>query len=1013
MNNPCFPWWKLITSADSNGGKNFEAIAFEYVKSEFPTYSWEKTHQTHDGNRDAYALVSIFSTKESFEEMWMEAKYSKEKIRMNRYIIDKTIVSALISKRVCGIIFVTNMLVSEKVKEEVLKALSVDGLGNAHILFRTKYDLEVWLTNTEKGRGVFQQFFDGLDANNYQVKGLQVLGEMSFYKKDMNDYLYVEPAHILETRKPYMVCARIYSPCEAIISISPSNAQDIFIDEGRDIRVCQGVSDIKFYLTVLSYTQSYLSILLTGKTLATEYKEQMPVKNTPTYRIQTQSQEKVLKDLVSSFNDYAQIKTSILFCIAGREGMGKTYLLKRFLEDKVLRHQYVLYYQFVNSSIQNSRSLVELYLKLFYAYASIDAFPITRILHETCREAVALIEEQAYGRITAWMRDTATRQLLPSSFSHNRIILLDNTELLNEEQKLFLHHLMAAIISSPSHSFVVVSGRTPFMGIKAHWLKFSADDLTYSLTHHPVFHQSELLPARIAMLASSINSISSLLFFWSIVEESTNLEDSAHIIKKETLNKVVSSKIERFFDTLVSHSKTKDLLILIYLLRSGLPYSSLMDEDADSISELLSINLIAEGYNGYEPVSGLFCECFRHTVVAFDNNGDVFKRYSAKLSFDESLRIALSGSGRGEFYMKVNDRTDTLMLDYDYQTIVYLLEPLFSEFSEVQRDDETWHYLQFKYIYAKANIDSQYHIVNEFLSFSQKLEHSNKSTDLYLRIYALSEVCCFQFEEADIQEALYTASKVESLVGHCHEVPQKVQEALWLCQATRILALCAVDKIKEAELLLDEAKKIWTEHDYAVTQLRYARYLFHTDLNKARVLLEESLPVLTANKDYKWEPAGKFLLGFLDYLSGNKETIQNQVETIKREFSQYASLHRSNLRLIAALKLVENHSEYDTKKEFCELWDEYTLLSETRFKKEQGQDNMIEGAYEYLWGNHDGMKQKMEAALLIFDQFGKSYKEIILHNYSLREDIYYKRVEFYSDHNPMADDCYYLNPRFW
>ena len=80
---------------------------------------------------------------------------------------------------------------------------------------------------------------------------------------------------------------------------------------------------------------------------------------------------------------------------------------------------------------------------------------------------------------------------------------------------------------------------------------------------------------------------------------------------------------------------------------------------------------------------------------------------------------------------------------------------------------------------------------------------------------------------------------------------------------------------------------------------------------------------------------------------------------------------------------------------------------------------MIEGAYEYLWGNHDGMKQKMEAALLIFDQFGKSYKEIVQHNYSLREDIPYKRVEFYSDHspisdhNPMADDCYYLNPRFW
>ncbi len=973
MDISCFPWYQLITNVDLNGGKNFEAIAFEYVKSEFPTYSWEKTQQTHDGNKDAYAFVSIFSTKESFEEMWMEAKYSKEKKRMSRYYIDKTIVSALISKKVCGIIFVTNMLVSEKVKEEILKALSIDGLENAHILFRTKYDLEVWLTNTEKGRKIFQQYFNGLDANNFQIKGLQVLGEMSFYEKEMNDYLFLEPVHILETKKPYMVCARIYSPCEAIISIIPSNTQDFLIAGGQDIRVCQGVSDIKFYLTILSYTQSHFSLFLTGTTLSTEYKELLPVKESHQYRIQTQSQERVLKDLVSTFNDYVHFKISKLFCIAGREGMGKTYLLKRFLENKSLRHKYVLYYQFVNSSIENSRALVELYLKLFYAYASIKTFPVNEILYETCKEAVALIDEQDYEHITTWMRDTATRQLLPSSFRQNRIILLDNTELLSEEQKLFLHQLIVAIISSSGKSFIVTSGRTPFIGIKVHWLNFTADDLTYSLLHHPSFHQSELLSARTNLLASVINNISSLSFFWNMVEEGANFQNFAHLIKKQTMEKVVSSRIERYFNTLVSRPKTKDLLILIYLLRSGLSYGSLMDEDKDSISELLSINLIAEGYNGYEPVSGLFCECFRQTVVAFDNNSDVFRRYSAKLSSDEALRISLSSSKRLLFLMKVNERTDTLMQNYDYQTIVYLMEPLFSEFSEVQRDDETWHYLQFKYIYAKANIDSEFHIVNEFLSFSQKLEHSNKSSDLYLRIYALSEVCCFQFEEADIKEALNTASNVEGLMGCCNEVPLKVREALWLCQATRILTLCAVDKFEEAKQQLDEAKKIWTKHKYAVTQLRYARYLFHTNPDKARALIEESLPVLSANNDYKWEPAGRFLLSFLDYLSGNKETIYNQVQTIKRDFSQYASLHRSNLRLIAALKLVENHSDNNTKKDFRELWDEYLLLSETRFKKELGQDDMIEGAYEYLWGNNDEMKLKMEAALLIFEQFGNSY----------------------------------------
>lgn len=1009
MDNSAFPWWKLITETDLKGGKNFEAIAFEFIQSEFPEYSWTRTQQTHDGNKDAIAVVTMFSIKDSFEEMWMEAKYSKDNIRMSRYTIDRTIVSAIVSGKVHRIIFVTNMQVSVKVREEVSKALSLDGIKCHQTLFRTKYDLEVWLTNTEKGRKVFQQYFEGLNVIDYQYKGLQVLGEMTFYEKEMNDYLYVEPVHILETQKPYTVCARIYSPCETTISINSANAQNILLIDNQNIHVGEGISDIRFCLTFQSCVQPPFTLFLASTAMTTKYIELMPVKETPQYRFKTQSQETVLRDLVSSYNEYTKLMTSKLFCIAGHEGMGKTYLLKQFLEEKALRNQFVLYYQFKYSPEENCRDLIELYLRLFYAYATIESFPKSISLIETCNEAITYVEERAYEQIASWMRNTAKYQLLPFSFCNNRIIILDNTELLTEDQKIFLHNLLSAIISSSSHSFLVVSGRLPFMGIKAHWLKFSFEDLANNISQS----QLELLPARMSFLSNVINSISSLSLFWDMVQKSTDFNDFAHFVKMKTLEKVASLRIEKYIDTHDNHSKTKDLLILIYMLRSGLPYNTLMIEDTNSISELLNNNMIREGYNGYEPISSFFCECFRRTVIVIDNSSDVFLRYSAILSPDELLRIKLSGSTRSQYILEADSRSEVLMQNFDYQTIVYLLEPLFSEFSEMQSDDVTWHHLQFKYIYAKANIDSEYHIVNEFLSFSHKLEHSNKSADLYLRIYALSEVCCFQFEEADIQEALYTASEVESLVGHCHEVPQRVQEALWLCQATRILALCAVDKIKEADLLLDEAKKIWTEHDYAVTQLRYARYLFHTDLNKARALLEKSLPVLAANKDYKWEPAGRFLLGFLDYLSGNKETIQNQVETIKREFSQYASLHRSNLRLIAALKLVENHSEYDTKKEFRELWDEYTLLSETRFKKEQGQDDMIEGAYEYLWGNHDGMKQKMEAALLIFDQFGKSYKEIVQHNYSLREDIPYKRVEFYSDHSPMADDCYYLNPRFW
>lgn len=71
-----FPWNKLATDYDLTGGHNFEDIAFEYVKDNFKQFNWEKTNETRDGNKDAYAIISVFSTQKQDVEVWMEAKFS-------------------------------------------------------------------------------------------------------------------------------------------------------------------------------------------------------------------------------------------------------------------------------------------------------------------------------------------------------------------------------------------------------------------------------------------------------------------------------------------------------------------------------------------------------------------------------------------------------------------------------------------------------------------------------------------------------------------------------------------------------------------------------------------------------------------------------------------------------------------------------------------------------------------------------------------------------------------------
>ena len=73
-----------------NGAVGFENLAREYVKDQYEFFhgKWEKTPQTHDGNKDAYTIIIGFNPDLIDDEVWwMEAKYSNGKKNSLPYLL--------------------------------------------------------------------------------------------------------------------------------------------------------------------------------------------------------------------------------------------------------------------------------------------------------------------------------------------------------------------------------------------------------------------------------------------------------------------------------------------------------------------------------------------------------------------------------------------------------------------------------------------------------------------------------------------------------------------------------------------------------------------------------------------------------------------------------------------------------------------------------------------------------------------------------------------------------------
>ena len=358
--------WETIV----DGFRGFEKLALEFVEENEPQNgcSWKPTKETRDGNHDAILAREVSDTPKpdfavfvgyanNVDVWWMEAKYSAEATQENsiisRYRLDATIVSAILSRNISKIIFVTNLEIASKTIADIRKALIFSN-SCSEVKFYTKSHLENWLL--DKPFSFFgSKFKCTLDMYNQLEKPyFNHIEELSFYSIGNN--FFQEPLSSVYVGGIYEIhfSISVYKDFDATLN-SCINIQ-LLSEDSKKIHLKKGINDYVFYACIpenLEYepiskldspgeykTLQPISIayLLENESSTEDFEIQIipataiKIINSENIFFDIPSQNKLVDKLCKDLTDHTHNPDCefSLISIYGSSGIGKSYVLQLF-----------------------------------------------------------------------------------------------------------------------------------------------------------------------------------------------------------------------------------------------------------------------------------------------------------------------------------------------------------------------------------------------------------------------------------------------------------------------------------------------------------------------------------------------------------------------------------------------------------------------------------------------------------------------------------------------------------
>lgn len=909
------------------GFKGFEDLAFDYVKKEFPpSDEWQQTQYTQDGNRDGYSIVFGFRPHDfSPEEWWMEAKYSLEKKKLSRYRLDSTIVSAAIHGNVSKIIFVTNISISAKTIVDIRSALK-QALNCREVHFCMKQTLEYWLTQNPN---VFMQYFPDTDISTISVSPIFLSEEIDFYSDQKIGISFSEPLKYLQSSKEYYLYFSVYSNQKRKLTISVNKRfSDIKILSSKTIELQAGITPcvVKVSIGENYYMMYHLadgrllkrSDILDGALLklgSLELIVKIPLKVIPSHSkmLSIPSQELNYKKLCSIFDfSQKQNQPSINFLL-GTSGSGKTYLMERFIGERITMDQSVFRITFSKHAITNDILIFRFLVFCLFPYLppeTIDASYLKNIgdvgvQNSAIYKASLLIEQP--DLLHQLYASSISEDIFPNNIQINaRVVFFDDVEKLDADSLQFLLSAMSELARKNQPVYFFVNGWPDVKSNSFYNLiksSYCFQELVCSLTSEDLIKvindvgiiDFEFDTKLFTVIFPNVVELLSFIAFkeGKVIHSIEELAIESRLFLAGDFAQ--ASIVKRFQKVFETDPVAQQLCTKVYWSISGIPIQSPISRTELKLvqNDLVKID---EDNTNLIPYHDLYRKIFHKN---FELPQDIEERDEDLYAY--TAKILLNGGTNAEL-----NKALTLLkqwkIDGRFYGILYVLEGLFESDKKYSLratvGDVVYFQLYMYYAHGVTNGSRTKSGKETFLEIINETEYETDPDILVVRAEALFELINSCFEWLLHDTAIKYISQILTLLRALQKM-HKIHSDINMCDkyvlTKQIEMLISSERNDEhAEYLfvnLDRITKLYHfDYEREFFRLRFAETLYFRETTKAYDMVDvckERLLKLRGydEKFYIWAKMDlEFLKFVLDMPDANIELLKKAHNELKKNF---------------------------------------------------------------------------------------------------------------------------------
>lgn len=1041
--------WRAINHSQ------FEDIACRYAQDIHADFTWIPTQKTHDGNKDG-AFESEIRSLNIIYKGWYEAKYTKKlKSSISKSHMDSTLVSGILDGSVVYILFITNGRIHRKFRRRAKAMLTP---------YRIQVDfvegdiLEEWLARKSEVNNLY--FGDG-DAENITTEIKIEVDDLCFFDAVMTPATLISPIRSLIVENEYYLYVSIRSNISAWINIHICNECLIQIpkkNNENELQIHPGFNSffIKCYAKHLYKGEFQIDIRQDFERISHKILSDFSIEKDYEPCILYGTQTSIIQEIYN----YTVINNSSgnILAVEGEAGTGKSYLLKRLLQNITDKNNDILIIQLSDKDAENACALCKLILFLNFGnlyMMSAEAFSeliknsvnLPLELYHNLREGVnnQIIALETINTLSQIIENPCYALLLNTSLYLNKstsYIIIDDFHKISPQISTLCRLLLNEFTKKTQNQIMILGYRPeefndaesePFIRENCD-KRWRLNSLSNKDINNSIEKNTNKDIAKLALLFDKpVNILHLSLLIKKLIEKSIiNMSPEMQVIGFDTCYKETNIQNSLCVKSKIRNCKYKELLFLIYKIESGISVHIIESfYGTDCRNEILYLkneNFIKQEGLLLKPFHDVYLYAF-HDLYINEEFNDVLVRflefcidYIPEQPDIQSNILALLLSAHRMLPSNVIESMKKSCISY-YETSKYiaakvLAKALLPDLDTIDLREISTEDIQILYIYAMSIKYSQAHEgSNKYLSLICDIGKLNflDSNHLGYVYEAYSELLnntIWMMNKKESQKHITYLENLFKTPPSATDSTNKVNAYLNLLNRKFLYSSVFLND-EDSEDLYDQAlteSKRLNRKDYeGYAMMDKAKNMLISDPKKALPLLEKAYEIFLSGeaylkRRYDCEAEIVFLKTHL-YGDDFDQLYRIQHEAYKRGlFHVYAKIALK----ILALELSNN---YDA--DSIELRLKQLFIQSPDMKNKHRLNSFADLLWSAIYYRRDNYSRQSYYArkhLKAFKNMNENYQAVAQHNC---KQLSGRDIIWYREDIPMDENSFWLDIRLW